>query len=71
MITDYHLEPAADNVLTSERTFFEKMLSLKQLSYEGSAALLEKMRHFYDLHQLFHHPVLQASLSDPGPFAPK
>jgi len=68
MITDYHLEPVAVNVLTLERTFFEKMLSLNRLSYEGRGALLEKIRHFYDLYQLFHYPALQAPLFDPVHF---
>ena len=35
--------------LQIERTFFEKILSLNRLSYEGKAALQEKIRHFYDL----------------------
>ncbi|HEY4060957.1 MAG TPA: nucleotidyl transferase AbiEii/AbiGii toxin family protein [Puia sp.] len=68
MITNYHLEPIIVNVLTLERTFFEKMLSLNRLSYEGRPALLEKIRHFYDLHQLFHYPALQAPLFDPAHF---
>ena len=68
VITNHHLEPVTVNVLTLERTFFEKLLSLNRLSYEGRAALLEKIRHFYDLYQLFHYPALQVPLFDPVHF---
>lgn len=57
-IVQYHLEPFTIKVLTSERTFFEKLLSLIRLSYEGPEKLKEKIRHFYDLHKLLHQQDL-------------
>lgn len=68
LIEQYHLAPVTINVLSLERTFFEKVLSLNRLSYEGRSALLEKVRHFYDLHQLFHYPNLTGRLLDPAHF---
>jgi hypothetical protein len=56
LITEHNLEPVTISVLSLQRTFFEKMLSLNRLSYEGNDKLLEKIRHFYDLHQVYHLP---------------
>lgn len=51
-VGQFHLEPFTINVLSRERTFFEKLLSLIRLSYEGPDKMREKIRHFYDLHKL-------------------
>ncbi|MBS1491426.1 MAG: nucleotidyl transferase AbiEii/AbiGii toxin family protein [Bacteroidetes bacterium] len=51
-IKEHQLDPFVIKVLTRERTFFEKLLSLVRLSYEGPDKLREKIRHFYDLHKL-------------------
>ncbi len=69
LIDQYNLAPTTINVLSLERTFFEKVLSLNRLSYEGKTALQEKIRHFYDLHQLFHYPLLAGRLLDPTHFS--
>jgi Nucleotidyl transferase AbiEii toxin, Type IV TA system len=68
LIEQYGLTPTTINVLSLERTFFEKVLSLNRISYEGKEALQEKIRHFYDLHQLFHYPSLAGRLLDPSNF---
>jgi hypothetical protein len=68
LIEQYNLAPVTINVLSLERTFFEKLLSLNRLSYDGKEALLEKVRHFYDLHQLFHYPDLAGRLLVPAHF---
>jgi|GEM_PF-4184007 hypothetical protein len=65
LVAENHLEPVNVNVLSLERTFFEKMLSLNRLSYEGNDVLLGKIRHFYDLHQISHFPGLQSPILDP------
>lgn len=59
LINQYRLEPFELNILSLERTFFEKTLSLNRLSYEGIDILKEKIRHFYDLHQLYHRTDLK------------
>ena len=77
LITEHSLEPVSINVLSLQRTFFEKMLSLNRLSYEGNDKFLEKIRHFYDLHQIYylpgqttpilhpnHYPILQNALQN-------
>ena len=69
LIEQYNLEPATINVLSMERTYFEKVLSLNRLSYEGKEALQKKIRHFYDLHQLFHYPSLAGRLLNPTNFS--
>ena len=68
LIEQYNLAPTTINTLSLERTFFEKALSLNRLSYEGKATLQEKVRHFYDLHQLFHYTSLAGRLLDPVHF---
>ena len=68
LIEKYGLTPTTINTLSPERTFFEKTLSLNRLSYEGKPALQEKIRHFYDLHQLFHYPSLAGLLLEPTNF---
>ena len=53
LISNYGLEAFTLLVLTRERTFFEKLLSLIRLSYSGNDKLKEKIRHFYDLCMLY------------------
>ncbi len=54
-ITEYGMEPVVLNVLSMERTFSEKILSLIRLSYDGTDILRKKIRHFYDLHMIMDH----------------
>ena len=53
LISKHGLEPFTLLVLTRERTFFEKLLSLIRLSHSGNDKLKEKIRHFYDLFMLY------------------
>lgn len=62
LIKEYNLESFDINVLKRERTFYEKLMSLVRLSYEGSDELKQKIRHFYDLHKLLNEPDLKNSL---------
>jgi predicted nucleotidyltransferase component of viral defense system len=50
------------NVLTRERTVFEKLLSLVRLSYEGTDKVRGKIRHFYDIHQLLNQTDLKGKI---------
>lgn len=59
---EYDLQPFSLNVLSLERTFFEKTLSLNRLSYYGIQTLKEKIRHFYDLYQLYHNTRLKETI---------
>jgi Nucleotidyl transferase AbiEii toxin, Type IV TA system len=68
LVEQNNLAPSTINVLSLERTFFEKVLSINRLSYEGNVALQEKIRHFYDLHQLYHYPALAGQLLNPVNF---
>lgn len=61
-IDKYSLHPFELQVLTRERTFFEKLLSLVRLSYNGPEALRKKIRHFYDLYKLYNLPDLHSTL---------
>jgi predicted nucleotidyltransferase component of viral defense system len=58
LVTKHQLEPFKLLVLTRERTFFEKLLSLIRLSYTGIDSLREKIRHFYDMYKLYHQEDL-------------
>ena len=62
LIKLHELEPFEVNVLSLERTFFEKLLSINRLSYLGLDKLKEKIRHFYDLHELYHNTSLKDSI---------
>ncbi|MFT3703017.1 MAG: nucleotidyl transferase AbiEii/AbiGii toxin family protein [Agriterribacter sp.] len=65
LIKLHALDPFHVNVLSLERTFFEKLLSLNRLSYLGIDRLKEKIRHFYDLHELYYNtPLKDAILAD-------
>jgi predicted nucleotidyltransferase component of viral defense system len=66
LVKDHDLYPFSLQVLSRERTFYEKLLALTRLSYQGTDKLKEKIRHFYDLYQLYQLPDLGESL-----FAPK
>ncbi len=61
-IGQYSLYPFNIQVQTLERTFFEKLLSVVRLSYNGPDALKKKIRHFYDLYKLYNLPGLHTTL---------
>jgi len=69
IIKEHDLLPFELNILSLERTFFEKTLSLNRLSYYGTDILKEKIRHFYDLHQLYHRTDLQKNIFEDKSFA--
>jgi predicted nucleotidyltransferase component of viral defense system len=62
LIKEYELENFEVNVLSMQRTYFEKVLSVNRLSYEGKTKLEEKIRHFYDIHQLHYHEDLKGKI---------
>ena len=64
-VTEYDLEPVVVNVIGLERTFVEKIMALVRASYEGENALREKVRHFYDLINIFPR-VSGLCLTDPN-----
>jgi len=61
-VEENQLHPFKLQVLSRERTFFEKLLSLVRLSYEGKEIIRKKVRHFYDLYKLYNLPDLQTGL---------
>lgn len=65
LVETHGLQPFTMQVLTRERTFYEKLLSLTRLSYSGVDKLKEKIRHFYDIYQLFQLPDLREALFEP------
>ncbi|RYY39022.1 MAG: nucleotidyl transferase AbiEii/AbiGii toxin family protein [Chitinophagaceae bacterium] len=67
-ITDYELEQFDLQVLSLQRTYFEKVLSVNRLSYDLEDGLVKKVRHFYDIHQLHHHPELAGNILTQGSF---
>lgn len=62
LIHDYNLASFEIRVLSLERTFFEKVMSLNRLSYEGIKSLQEKIRHFYDIYKLLHYEQLSGKI---------
>jgi len=67
-IDKYHLHPFELQVLSRERTFFEKLLSVVRLSYDGTEVLKKKIRHFYDLYKLYNLPDLHSTLLSDASF---
>lgn len=67
-IAQYELQPFEINVLTAERTYFEKVLSVNRLSYVGIEALIEKVRHFNDIYKLQTHSDLKNKILTPAYF---
>jgi predicted nucleotidyltransferase component of viral defense system len=57
-VDHYGLQPFTINVLTRERTFFEKLMSLIRMSHVGQDAVRGKIRHFYDLHLILNQEDL-------------
>lgn len=53
LIDRFELHSFQLNVLSIERTFFEKILSITRLSYEGNDKLSNKIRHFYDIAKIY------------------
>ena len=60
MIKTYQLEPFTVRVLTIERTFCEKIMSLVRFSFEENPIpkLNDKIRHIYDIHQLLKNEAI-------------
>ncbi len=55
VISEYELGPFDLNILNVSRTFTEKVLSLARISINDDATfsnLQQKIRHFYDIHQI-------------------
>ncbi len=61
-IRKYGLEPVTLSVLHIERTFVDKLMSVKRHAICGTLA--NKVRHIYDVTRLFALPEIQAFLSD-------
>ncbi|MDT0651731.1 nucleotidyl transferase AbiEii/AbiGii toxin family protein [Autumnicola edwardsiae] len=64
LINAYHLEPFKVTVLSIERTFCEKIISLIRFSYTENPLedLKDKVRHTYDLHQLLQQDKISSFL---------
>lgn len=64
LIKEYQLEPFTVNVISIERTFCEKIISLVRFSYTENPVedLTNKVRHTYDLHQLLKEKKISAFL---------
>lgn len=65
-INEFELQPFEVNVLTAERTYFEKVLSVSRLSYDGKEVLIEKVRHFNDIYKLQTHNDLKDKILTPA-----
>lgn len=62
VIEEFELELIEVNVLDITRTFLDKVLAVKRHAFNQD--LLRKVRHIYDVVQLFGHPDIQNFLSD-------
>ncbi len=64
LINEYQLEPFKVTVLSIERTFCEKIISLVRFSYTEKPLedLADKVRHTYDLHKLLQRDKISSFL---------
>lgn len=62
VVEEYELAPVSINTLCIERTFLDKVMSVKRHAICGS--LNRKVRHIYDVSKLFDLPEIQAFLND-------
>jgi predicted nucleotidyltransferase component of viral defense system len=62
VVKEYELTEIKVNVLNIERTFVDKLMSVKRHAICGS--ILTKARHIYDVTQLFRMQIIQDFLSD-------
>ena len=61
-IKAFDLEEVELNVLSIERTFIDKLMSVKRHAICGT--LRSKVRHIYDVHRLYLLPEIKAFLAD-------
>ena len=62
VISEYELTPVSINVLNIERTFVDKIMSVKRHAICGT--ITEKARHIYDVARLLQMPEIQDFLQD-------
>ena len=62
VISEYELTPVTINVLNIERTFVDKIMSVKRHAICGT--ITEKTRHIYDVTRLLQLPEIQGFLQD-------
>lgn len=62
VISEYELEPVTINVLNIERTFVDKIMSVKRHAICGT--ITEKARHIYDVTRLLQLPEIRVFLQD-------
>ena len=60
--TEYELTPVTVNVLNIERTFLDKIMSVKRHAICGT--IIEKARHIYDVTRLLQMPEIQSFLQN-------
>lgn len=61
-VEEFGLSQVTVNTLAIERTFLDKVMSVKRHAICGS--LMEKIRHVYDVTMLFHQDDIQGFLND-------
>ena len=61
-IAEYELKEVAVNVLNVERTFIDKVMSVKRHAFSGT--LSSKVRHIYDVVRLYQLPAIQQFLQN-------
>lgn len=61
-IREYELSPVEINVLGIERTFIDKVMSVKRHTYSGT--LPQKVRHIYDVRRLVEMPEIKTLFQD-------
>lgn len=65
LVEQFSMEPFSVRVLSKERTFAEKIMSLARFSFSDDpyTDLASKIRHIYDLHMMLRNPEIESFFS--------
>ena len=68
ILIELDMESFKVKALAPERTFCEKILALRRASHKDSNFFGARIRHVYDLHQLYHSKRIQKFILDTNSF---
>jgi predicted nucleotidyltransferase component of viral defense system len=68
VLIELDMEPFTVKALTPERAFCEKILALRRASHREKEFFAARIRHVYDIHQLFHSERIQKFVSSLNEF---
>jgi len=68
VLEELELKPFTLKALQPERAFCEKLLAVRRANHEGGEFFKQRIRHVYDIHQLFNSDRIKNWLTNPNGF---